>query len=403
MLRIVKFLSVCLVSVFLISSCSSPSDIAVEYVEVKGNKIPKIHVEKIQDQTEIKLTDWYEDIRLIPLESTEESLFSYPSQIFVGLEYIVVSTFKSGILLFDANGGFIRILAPRGKGPGEVKDANRNIFVDDKNHQLYVTDMYLHPRKILRIGIKTGIIKYIDLKNTGGEFAIREIVVRDDSLMICTTMQYSNFPSESPLFCQTTSGNLLWELNKVHPLGLQAGGINLVDEKLYFYYLYAGDTIFGLENNSLKPIVILNSNRERAEYKKEKGSIRMKLVPLTENLFKGSFSLVTDAVNDDRYGRKKVRMAPWKDFIFNRKSGKAQLIGKIKDDYWGGGDPIYMGIDQNGVGIETYQAIELLEMADSVINLPEISKKQKSRLEQILQTVDENDNPYLLVGKLKEL
>ncbi len=62
-----------LVSVLLFNACTAPTDVAVEFVEVDGNKIPKIHVEMIQDQTEVKFTDWFEDIRLIPLESTEDS------------------------------------------------------------------------------------------------------------------------------------------------------------------------------------------------------------------------------------------------------------------------------------------------------------------------------------------
>ena len=61
--------------VILISSCSAPSDEAVEYVDINGQKVPIISPEMIQDETEVKFSDWFEDIRLIELESTEGSLF----------------------------------------------------------------------------------------------------------------------------------------------------------------------------------------------------------------------------------------------------------------------------------------------------------------------------------------
>lgn len=101
-------------------ACSIPKDEAVEYVKVNGEKIPKIHVEKITDRTELKLSDWFEDIQLIELESTEESIFGVARRSFVGEDYIIISTSVKGILMFSSKGAFIKVLAKVGKGPGEV-------------------------------------------------------------------------------------------------------------------------------------------------------------------------------------------------------------------------------------------------------------------------------------------
>ena len=80
---------------------------------------------------------------------------------------------------------------------------------------------------------------------------------------------------------------------------------------------------------------------------------------------------------------------------------KSQKFGSIKNDFLGWDEKFYLQFHSNGFGTATYQALDLVEKADSVISLPDAPKKLKSRLREILQTVDENDNPYLLVGRLK--
>lgn len=396
-----KNLFVSFISALLLNACSTPSDIAVEYVEVNGKKIPKIWVEKIQNETEIKFTDWFEDIRLIPLESTENSLIRYTMRTYVGEDYIIVSTVSNGVLMFNAKGKFMRAVAPHGGGPGEVTDANRNIFVDEKNNKLYITDSQLHRDKLLCVDIISGEIDYIPYMNTGGEYSIRDIIVLQDSLMYCTTMAVKGRKSSNPVFCQTTSGKLLWELQKTHPLGLTNAGINLIDGKIYFNYIFAGDTIYQLLDQDLIPVAMVSTDKSRSYLEKEVGSMSVGMSPITDNWFKGSFSYVEDLVIDERSGRVRETMSDRQSFVFNTESGRAELIGQIHNDYFGFDEKFYLQFHYNGKGVVTYQALDLLEMADSVVNLPDISKELKSRLENILQTVDENDNPYLLVGRLK--
>lgn len=403
MYRIKKLIYFSIGAFFLFNACSTPSDNAVEYVDVNGDKIPKILVEKIQKRTEIKFTDWFEDIRLIQLETTENSLIGFTMRKYVGEEYIVISTAGHGILLFNADGKFIRTIAPHGGGPGEVIDANRNIFIDEKNHKLYSTDGQIHRDKALCVDIKSGEIKYIPYLNTGGEFSVRDLIVIDDTLMYCTTMAMMGSESSSPVFCQTTSGKLLWEIQNTHALGLTNGGLRLVNGNIYFNYHFAGDTIYQLEGDKLKPVIMVSADKGRAYFEKKIGNMYVGLFPISSNLFKGSFSYITDVKVDERSGREREEMSERSNFIFDSKSGQAQLIGEIKNDYLGFNEKFYLQFSSNGKGVVSYQALDLLEMADSVRNLPDISKELKSRLDKIVQTVDENDNPYLLVGRLKDL
>ena len=99
----------------------------------------------------------------------------------------------------------------------ELMDANRNIFVDEKNDKFYVTDFSLMTDRMIVYDIKTGHYNNIQIMHKGREIGIRDIIVRNDSIMYITTMQLRGGKSDCPLFCQTTSGKLLWEIKKIHP------------------------------------------------------------------------------------------------------------------------------------------------------------------------------------------
>ena len=165
--------------ILMLSSCSQPSDEAVEYVDVDGQKVPKIFPEMIKDETEVKFTDWFEDIRLIKLESTEGSLMRYVMRTYVGEEYIIVASPFEGIMIFDSEGKFIRPIAPMGKGPCELNpnDPNRNIFVDEKNNKLYVTELQMNSKNVKCFDIETQECSTIPLVYKGNELGIRDIIV----------------------------------------------------------------------------------------------------------------------------------------------------------------------------------------------------------------------------------
>ena len=390
--------------ILMLSSCSQPSDEAVEYVDVDGQKVPKIFPEMIKDETEVKFTDWFEDIRLIKLESTEGSLMRYVMRTYVGEEYIIVASPYEGIMIFDSEGKFIRPIAPMGKGPCELNpnDPNRNIFVDEKNNKLYVTELQMNSKNVKCFDIETQECSTIPLVYKGNELGIRDIIVLQDSLMYCTTMHFASAKSDNPIFCQTTGGEFLWEIKKTHPLGLHDGSIRLVGDKMWFNYNFAGDTIYQLDNNELIPKAILSSERERSYFVKEPGSIYIGMYPITENLFLGSWATIERVEFDERSQREREQMSDRQGFVFNIETGQAQNYGKIKNDYLGCDEGFYLQFHHNGMGVANYQAVDLITMADSVSKLPNISKELKSRLDNILETVDENDNPYLLVGKLKK-
>ncbi len=70
--------------ILLLFSCkSTPTRTGIiEMVKVNGKEIPKINLGEVDDSaTTIKLSDLFEDFRIIPLETKKEGLISYPGRI----------------------------------------------------------------------------------------------------------------------------------------------------------------------------------------------------------------------------------------------------------------------------------------------------------------------------------
>lgn len=394
----------CMPVFFCMFSCQQKSvDPAVEYVDVNGQTIPKVSVELIDETEEIMFTDWFEDIRLVELETTDKSMFRYAMRTYVGDEYIIVSTGDHGVLMFSSEGKFIKAIAPHGGGPGEVSDPNRNVFVDEKNHKAYITLGWQKRDMVLSVEIMTGDFDYIKFQNTGGEFGVRDVIVVNDSLMYCTTMAMKGRESSCPLFCQTTSERLLWEMDKTHPDGLTNAGIRLMDGEIYFSYLFKGDTTYQLVDQELVPIATIFTDKPRSYPEATIGSMYAGMQLIAKDLYQGGFAYLEDKIVDEQYGYERDVYSKRQRFMFNSKTGKAFLFGdSFKNDYLGFNDNFHPQIHENRVATVVYQAVDLVEYADSVYNLPETPKEQKDRLGEILERVDMEDNPCILVGYLKK-
>ncbi len=386
----------------LLPACAPNPDPVVEFVEVNGVVVSKVKLELVEDESEVRFTDWFENIRMLELESTESSMIQYTMRVYVGEKYIITSTMKNGILMFSPEGKFIRAIAPHGSGPGEVADPNREIYVDEVHDKLYATDGQLHRDKLLCVHITTGRVSYIPFKNTGGESHIRDIIVVDDSLLYCTTMQYVGGISTHPVFCQTTQGELLWEIQKTHPLGLTNAMIRQVNDKIYFNYLFAADTTYILTDGKLIPDFIVHSDKACAFLEQEIGNISVGVLPINDQLYQVGYGYIVDITKDEASGYEYPEMSEWKNVVYNKKTGRASNIGAIENDFLGFNGEFYPQFHKNGIGLVSYEAVDLLHHADSVYHLPDISKELKSRLGKILETLDENDNPWLLVGDLKK-
>jgi hypothetical protein len=112
------------------SACSKSSNKIVKDSSVA------IRIDLHKDD-QVSFGDIFSEIDVIPLETTEQSVFNYPFDKFFVSEdkhYYILDSRSKSIFIFDENGTFLEKINKQGQGPGEytdVKDFNPNRFTDN--------------------------------------------------------------------------------------------------------------------------------------------------------------------------------------------------------------------------------------------------------------------------------
>ena len=152
----------------------------------------------------IDLSEFVDSVKFIRLETTEESLINGINKVLFIDKEIVIADHRGGkILVFDAEGRYIRKIADRGRGPGEY---------------LSITSCnYDNTREIL--SIYDGIGQKLLLYRTDGEF-IKDIPVKvGEGSMVIVVYEMINLPNgnylcyNNALFENTGNYSGLWEID----------------------------------------------------------------------------------------------------------------------------------------------------------------------------------------------
>ena len=213
--------------------------------------IPTINLEKYSGNIDLELSDLLSDIRIIQLESNEHSIVS--GYEFAISEDYIVATDENSIKLFDRNGKYIRNLAYKGRGPNEYIDLYSTYI--DNNNILYCSD----GRKIFRIDIDNN--KFLDpITTTLTPLVVRgigknnlymtrgNVMMRGDLLWNDSTFLFADYNIEKDTETAIRSYSLLKALHSydnLHPYK---------DELIYINRNYS-DSVFRLKNDRLEPIL----------------------------------------------------------------------------------------------------------------------------------------------------
>lgn len=108
-----------------------------------SGELPKIDLmAKSFASDKVAIADEIESIEYIPLELTDESLIANVLDVCVTDEYLFIySTRQESVLQFDRKGKFIRPIARKGSGPGEVAQIV-SLTVDEENRLFCVSENF---------------------------------------------------------------------------------------------------------------------------------------------------------------------------------------------------------------------------------------------------------------------
>ncbi|MBP5365632.1 MAG: 6-bladed beta-propeller [Bacteroidales bacterium] len=113
-----------------------------------------IDFDEILDNSDLYVNDLIDSIRIIKLQTTEESVLSSFYQCLITQKYIyILDEYKGGsVVIFDVNGSFVKRL-PYGNGPGELLRPSSISFNEEKD------ELVVYQSKLVNIFTPDGVFK----------------------------------------------------------------------------------------------------------------------------------------------------------------------------------------------------------------------------------------------------
>lgn len=233
---------VIVLTMVMFSSCNSPDkqDIPTGETHLKLDPfdLPPIS----------KLSVLVESVKIIPLETSSSCIIGSTNKVFVGDDYILVSS-RSGrtdeLILFSKEGKFLNKIGAVGKGPGEYSDI-RQFSVFEDSLVVYVSPM--RSRKVTKYGFDGSFLQEI----TNPEGMVEPMVLNFNRIAYSGRLDY-----EVQIF--STLEPDTQQYIKIEPGTRSRMPFFSGNPHTGFFYTAMGrDTIWRIDKDSMRPAVVCN-------------------------------------------------------------------------------------------------------------------------------------------------
>jgi hypothetical protein len=398
------------------------------------NKELVIEIEKnISNFKNEKLSDFAYDIEYIPLETNEANIINDIHYVDFTNRLIFIND-NDKCLLFTINGEFVSQIGKKGKGPGEYTRPSI-VRIGRKDNCLYVPD----GSKILRYDMDGNYIR--DIKNPAGlsgAFLNESWIPTDDSVFVCHIANTTGQIKHKVIFFNDESDTLKMIKNHIQ-FYREKERFSSDDGKANFYFFdnqlsyksLMNDTLYRIAKSyELIPAYVFDLGKFKfpdnyralpmSEYYNQfkkyiwiYNIIEVEDYIFLEFVFNDHYPLKTQkeyAINGNMqkgqapilgvYFKKKnslVFVEPYEELDFVNPNG-------IKNDIDGGLSFFPKRKIDDSTIVMWFNAYEIKHFVESRTfknSTPKYPEKKKE-LERLANSLDENDNPVLMLVKLKE-
>jgi len=371
----------------------------VDYESILNNKI------------QVNLSELTDDIEYIKLETNEKCLLHPRAEYFFTDEYIFIDN-SSHILQFDRSGKFIKQIGKPGRGPGEI-GLIRMLSVLDEKKQLVVQTNWA--RKLYYFSYDGDFLKTVKVED------IRRIkAIPGERLVYFAGCVYGY---EDYMFALlNTTGDTLDVVNNHYKWENKTGRVGTMSFHLFIpFYFYNNtisfksmhnDTVYHVSGDSIKPeyLIELGKYQLPQEYRVEvpssgwfqefaeisKGYRFCSVFEAKESLYISS----SDYQDDIQY-----------NMIYNRPAGSGSLLvdnnnepGMILNDIDGGPSFWPLGTVNDSTVYMPILPLKLIDkdLRDKLTNAEGVDPEKKNQLIRMIDGLNENDNPVLMIVRLNK-
>lgn len=369
--------------------------------EVKKN-LYNIDVEAIiKNLQNVKLSEIATDITYLPLETGNDNLINRIKKVKLTDNYIFVSE-RNNILKFNTCGRYIGQIGKTGYGPGEYVNI-MNFEANEKANIIIINDEFRSYKYDINgnfLGeVKLPSTNYLFFSPTKFAFYLTNYIGKLNNLVITD----NNF---TPLY----------QFQNNHPrpeTHLKFGGSPFyVFRRNLFFKEYFNDTVFCVNDSLLKPHIIykeknlifdknfdLHSTGNVSDLIKQIEKVNDKL--MTNSIFETKKYVFTSYIKGLN-----PRNTNYARIIFNKEINKAFALneGKFINDIDNGCNFWPTGCFQDSILFSYINAFELKAhvASNAFINSTPRYPEKKKALEELADSLNEDDNPVLMLVKLKE-
>ena len=395
-----------LFSVAMFASCSSYVPKEGDIIEDSAFRSVDLRIiEKIKG-TVMSLGDLMETYEIIKLENRDEALVkTYPFGIFVTDNYILLNPDAiSPIKLFTRKGQYVADIGGIGQGPGEYKTIHF-CMIDEKQKRIYLGPG--RPNNIHTYDLKGNYLsdEAIHFK----EIVHKPCIWMDHDKKHVTVVGLPFSENENSNF--EISNNVCWVQNRegdiVHRIPVNHYGLigdysnglvacRNVDAISFSIFedpmlrtrpdtLYHYDAVKNIITPCFTIDYVVSENQSACTVLYETSRSYWAQVTLYPNNLSSSVS--------------SVRL-PAFNVCVSKKDGNVRRIDRFTDSLLGLSYP-YL-VMQNGYVCISYEPLELMDALDKVLTQTDLEPDVRKRATDLRNSLHENDNDILIIGKLKQ-
>ena len=368
--------------------------VVAHQVEVDGQEMTVCELDLLKDTIDLPLSCWVEDFEAVKLDGRDEALVGQGA-VSVSDNYIVVNISQNvPCKLFRRDGSYISSVGSFGQGPGEYQYVS-DIQIDEQNGCIYLLPW--RSKAILVYDMMGKYVKSIPLNKKYENLFVPKGKIKVDvanNRIAVMSLPFDNLPVVA--WIQDMDGNVIHEVpmnhlkikpsynNEVYSVGASEASLDVF---IYTYHKTRKDTLYHLnmENGKLYPKFTLNfgeSDIAIHDYFEFPGHYIGSLGELEK---KSSYLYVTSD---------KAK------YIVEKATGKGAFV-RICNDFWDNVpvENITSSCDNGYYALNIEPSVLMERLEKGLRNNPD--EKRRKRMEALLRTIDEDDNNYIFIGKLK--
>lgn len=376
-----QFLLLTVVSLFLYACSLSVQNVTT--VKLDDAQIVVLDEAKVTEKKTVKLSDLVEDFQVVRFDNKDEAFFK-AFWMYFSDNYICIRQSGNPIKLFDKSGRYLGNVGNIGQGPGEYNHIY-DILLDEKGQSIYVTPIVSD--NVLHYDL-TG--KYIDKLRFGEKINKGRMFLSSDASIL--SLVHLCFRDAGDKF---TGANVqLQNPDSVQYVYVEEIASNMKNQE--GIRVGFNDEIWSYRNSADFPFMMTHTDT-LYHYNSQTNKIQ---------------AAFTMSMDPDKKGDSFFIFNEWPHHYFVTivgEGGRNILVSKERpvgyevefvNDFMGNLE--FYPQTQDGYFFQNWEPAELREALEEALASGNCPDDQKEKLKAFMQTLHDNDNNLLFLGKLKQ-